>query len=149
MPFPSPGDLPNPGMEPRSPTLQMLSHLSHQGSHIQLYANSNHTHLYVSCILVTGFYIQRHPLTSATLTLMAYTYSSESHSRDPHTRSPESTAIDPHGDNVTRALSHSHMPPQARKCLCHLLESLKHKPIAIASTTPPPPACPSFILLVQ
>ena len=33
-PFPSPGDLPNPGIEPRSPTLQVDSlQLSHQGSH--------------------------------------------------------------------------------------------------------------------
>ena len=33
-PFPSPGDLPDPGVEPRSPTLQADSlHLSHQESH--------------------------------------------------------------------------------------------------------------------
>ena len=34
LPFPSPGDLPNPGINPGSPTLcrQMLYHLSHQGS---------------------------------------------------------------------------------------------------------------------
>ena len=32
LPFPSPGDLPDPGFEPRSPTLQMLYPLSHQGS---------------------------------------------------------------------------------------------------------------------
>ena len=32
-PFPSPGDLPNPGIEPRSPALQAdLYQLSHQGS---------------------------------------------------------------------------------------------------------------------
>ena len=31
LPFPSPGDLPNPGIEPRSPTLQILYQLSHQG----------------------------------------------------------------------------------------------------------------------
>jgi len=31
--FPSPGNLPNPGIEPRSPALQVDSlHLSHQGS---------------------------------------------------------------------------------------------------------------------
>ena len=33
--FPSPGDLPDPGIEPRSPTLTaffFLNHLSHQGS---------------------------------------------------------------------------------------------------------------------
>ena len=31
--FPSPRDLPNPGIDPRSPTLQeMLYHLSHQGN---------------------------------------------------------------------------------------------------------------------
>ena len=33
LPFPSPGDLPDPGMEPKSPALQeILYHLSHQGS---------------------------------------------------------------------------------------------------------------------
>ena len=33
LPFPSPGDLPNPSIEPRSSTLQsILYHLSHQGS---------------------------------------------------------------------------------------------------------------------
>ena len=34
LPFPSPGDLPNPGINPGSPALcrQMLYHLSHQGS---------------------------------------------------------------------------------------------------------------------
>ena len=33
LPFPSPGDLPNPGTEPRSPALQADSyHLSHKGS---------------------------------------------------------------------------------------------------------------------
>jgi len=33
LPFLSPGDLPDPGIEPRSPGLQMiLYHLSHQGS---------------------------------------------------------------------------------------------------------------------
>ena len=32
LPFPSPGDLPDPGFEPRSPTLQADTyHLSHQG----------------------------------------------------------------------------------------------------------------------
>ena len=41
LPFPSPGDLPEPGMEPKSLELQMLYPLSHQGSpferiHIQL-----------------------------------------------------------------------------------------------------------------
>ena len=30
--FPSPGDLSNPGIKPRSPTLQILYQLSHQGS---------------------------------------------------------------------------------------------------------------------
>ena len=29
LPFPSPADLPNPGIEPRSPALQTLYHLSH------------------------------------------------------------------------------------------------------------------------
>ena len=32
LPFPSPGDLPKPGMEPGSPALQALYPLSHQGS---------------------------------------------------------------------------------------------------------------------
>jgi len=31
-PFPSPGDLPNPGIEPRSPALQADYQLSHKGS---------------------------------------------------------------------------------------------------------------------
>ena len=32
LPFPPPGDLPNPGIKPGSPTLQAASyHLSHQG----------------------------------------------------------------------------------------------------------------------
>ena len=31
-PFPSPWGLPNPGIEPRSPTLKILYYLSHQGS---------------------------------------------------------------------------------------------------------------------
>ena len=30
--FPSPGDLSNPGIQPRSPTLQIFYQLSHQGS---------------------------------------------------------------------------------------------------------------------
>ena len=35
LPLPSPGDLPNPGIKPRSPTCrQTLYHLSHQGSSI-------------------------------------------------------------------------------------------------------------------
>ena len=38
LPFPSPGDLPDPGIEPRSPALQAKSlPLSHQGSPTQLY----------------------------------------------------------------------------------------------------------------
>ena len=32
LPFPSPGDLPNPGIKPGSPALQTLYRLSHQGS---------------------------------------------------------------------------------------------------------------------
>ena len=33
LPFPSPGDLPDPGIKPRSPALQAeVLHLSHQGS---------------------------------------------------------------------------------------------------------------------
>ena len=38
LPFPSPGDLPNPRIEPRSPALQADSyHLSHQGSPLKGY----------------------------------------------------------------------------------------------------------------
>ena len=38
LPFPSPGDLPNPGIEPRSPTLQAaLYPLSHQRRYIYIY----------------------------------------------------------------------------------------------------------------
>ena len=36
LPFPSPGDLPNPGIEPGSPALQILYQLSYQGSCILL-----------------------------------------------------------------------------------------------------------------
>ena len=32
LPFPSPGDLPDPGIEPERPALQILYHLSHQES---------------------------------------------------------------------------------------------------------------------
>ena len=32
LPFPSPGDLPDPGIEPEPPALQILYHLSHQES---------------------------------------------------------------------------------------------------------------------
>ena len=35
LPFPSPGDPPNPGIEPRSSALQTLYPLSHHGSHLQ------------------------------------------------------------------------------------------------------------------
>ena len=31
LPFPSPGDLPDPGIEPRSPTLQALYHFFQAG----------------------------------------------------------------------------------------------------------------------
>ena len=38
LPFPSPGDLPDPGIEPRSPALQAdFLWLSHQGSHQFIY----------------------------------------------------------------------------------------------------------------
>ena len=38
LPFPSPGDLPNPGIEPGSPACrQMLYYLSHQGSTLFMY----------------------------------------------------------------------------------------------------------------
>ena len=32
-PFPSPGNLPDPGIKPGSPALQILDHLTHRGSH--------------------------------------------------------------------------------------------------------------------
>ena len=32
LPFPSPGDLPKPGIDPGSPALQILYHVSHQAS---------------------------------------------------------------------------------------------------------------------
>ena len=38
LPFPSPGDLPDPGIEPRSQTLYCLSH---QGSHILNYLRAS------------------------------------------------------------------------------------------------------------
>ena len=45
LPFPSPGDLPNPGVEPGSPTLKVDAyHLSYQGS---LSKHSGTTHLRV------------------------------------------------------------------------------------------------------
>ena len=38
LPFPSPGDLPNPGIKPRSPALQADAYpLSHQGSPVYIY----------------------------------------------------------------------------------------------------------------
>ena len=38
LPFPSPGDLPDPGIEPRSPALQAdFYHLNHQGSPLDRY----------------------------------------------------------------------------------------------------------------
>ena len=51
LPFPSPGDLPNPGIEPGSPTLQILYHLSHQGSPVvhsweQMYIKEGDTKLF-------------------------------------------------------------------------------------------------------
>ena len=40
LPFPSPGDLPDPGIEPGSPALQQtLYPLSHQGSPIVIHTN--------------------------------------------------------------------------------------------------------------
>ena len=42
LPFPSPGDLPNPGVEPMSPTLQAEALLSEPpGKHIRYVGNSN------------------------------------------------------------------------------------------------------------
>ena len=48
LPFPSPGDLPDPGIEPRPPALQAdLNHLSHQGSPIRK------AFIFVSFLLLT------------------------------------------------------------------------------------------------
>ena len=49
LPLPSPGDLPNPGIEPRSPALQAdFHHLSHKGSPMWLYAK---------CFICIGYLI--------------------------------------------------------------------------------------------
>ena len=46
LPFPSPGDLPDPGMEPGSPACrQTLHHLSYQGSHAKR-RNQTHEHIW-------------------------------------------------------------------------------------------------------
>ena len=52
-PFPSPGDLPNPGTEPRSPVLHMhiLYQLSHKWSHVQFSSGSRET---VFCININS-----------------------------------------------------------------------------------------------
>ena len=45
LPFPSPGDLPNPGIELRSPALQADAlRLSHQGTQIQMKGSSDRKH---------------------------------------------------------------------------------------------------------
>ena len=41
--FPFPNDLPNPGIEPWSPTLQNLYHLSHQGSPVEYSVQFSHS----------------------------------------------------------------------------------------------------------
>ena len=43
LPFPSPGDLPNPGIELKSPTLagRFFTTVSYQGSPNELYSNKN------------------------------------------------------------------------------------------------------------
>ena len=66
LPFPSPGNLPKPGIEPRSPALQTLYLLSYQGSHNivierEIYSNmadwlstksfSEWTHIHIYLIL--------------------------------------------------------------------------------------------------
>ena len=44
LPFPSPGDLPDPGIEPTSPTLQVDSlPLSHQGSPLTIVLGTENT----------------------------------------------------------------------------------------------------------
>ena len=61
--FPSVGDLPDPGIEPRSPTLQaMLYHLSHQGSMLK--------HLYT--LLVLSSSLPHHFMVDFLLLLFAY-----------------------------------------------------------------------------
>ena len=46
LPFPTPGDLPNPGIKPTSPALQAdSSPLSHQGSHMSVLITANMVHL--------------------------------------------------------------------------------------------------------
>ena len=66
LPCPPPGDLPNPGIEPRSPPLWILYQLSYQGSpciykyththtliHIHTYVHRHtHTHTYIYAILL-------------------------------------------------------------------------------------------------
>ena len=47
LPFPSPGDLPNPGIKPRSPHCrQVLNHMSHQGSPLNYTLEKE---LYMTC----------------------------------------------------------------------------------------------------
>ena len=64
LPFPSPGDLLNPGIEPRSPTLQTDFCLSHQGSPSVIYIHMcvyiyiyTHTHTYTYIFLSILFSI--------------------------------------------------------------------------------------------
>ena len=51
LPFPSPGDLPNPGIEPESPALQADSLPSEPpGKHVYVYTHTHthtHTHIYI------------------------------------------------------------------------------------------------------
>ena len=50
LPFPSPGDLPNPGIEPRSSALQADSlQLSHQGSHNGFHNDCTNLHSHQQC----------------------------------------------------------------------------------------------------
>ena len=147
LPFPPPGDLPNPGVEPRSPTLQADALLSEPPGkpHTIVYRLQSHTFV---CFMYFGRWVLHtktsinfsHPHFHGLYSLIRVIL------RDPGTRNPKSTVMYPHGDNVTHALLHSHMPPHAQKCLCNLSESLKHKPIAIGTTTLPGLPLPSSSL---
>ena len=47
LPFPPPGDLPNPGNKPDKPDYQTWLPLSHQGSHVVWYVTTNHFYLFI------------------------------------------------------------------------------------------------------
>ena len=59
LPFPSPGDLLDPGIEPGSPALQADYHLSHQGSQIMIKSTQTLHNHYKKKIaaFIANFYI--------------------------------------------------------------------------------------------